>query len=605
MFLEKFTNDTEKEKYSKFINKELVSNLKKYSRIIAYFLIFCCIVILLINEENFSGLLSNLKTVSFNNVFNLLVLISFVLFSSQDKHLKKYSKIIFYLVLICTAISILNLFDIFNLSYFIPIYEFGIIKFVLISFVLYSTIYKRYYKFSQVLAIAVMLIGFFGFFYYLHLDTLDLVLAIIYLLYFVMLPSIFLTYSSDEGLFRSLCLTTTGSILARRILTLTTIFLMVLSFVLMILHSFTQLVNETWSKLILSIGSVVFLLITMYYYANKMNYSDYQILKSRKESQKREILFEDIIQYTVEGILVIDKEDKITYANQVFFDLLNQDKNIIGKNYHLLINDRMDKGITECKETLQPKFYDRSININNKEMLFNGWIIPFIKNEEFNGIIITGLDVTESSERQSALKKSIDEKNILLTEVHHRVKNNMQIIISLLNLQSHKIHDENAKTAILNTQTRVRSMALVHENLYKNFDFADMNINEYINDLVLEVKGTYLTSNNITFKTDVIKAFINIDIAVSLGLILNELITNCIKYAFPDGQEGIISINLFKENELFVLVVEDNGVGADTSESKGTGIGSTLISSLVTQIDGTYKMESLNGTKVTITFKNQ
>lgn len=254
MFLEKFTNDTEKEKYSKFINKELVSNLKKYSRIIAYFLIFCCIVILLINEENFSGLLSNLKTVSFNNVFNLLVLISFVFFSSQDKHLKKYSKIIFYLVLICTAISILNLFDIFNLSYFIPIYEFGIIRFVLISFVLYSTIYKRYYKFSQVLAIAVMLIGFFGFFYYLHLDTLDLVLAIIYLLYFVMLPSIFLTYSSDEGLFRSLCLTTTGSILARRILTLATIFLMVLSFVLMILHSFTQLVNETWSKLILSIG---------------------------------------------------------------------------------------------------------------------------------------------------------------------------------------------------------------------------------------------------------------------------------------------------------------------------------------------------------------
>lgn len=80
MFLEKFTNDTEKEKYSKFINKELVSNLKKYSRIIAYFLIFGCIVILLINEENFSGLLSNLKTVSFNNVFNLLVLISFVFF---------------------------------------------------------------------------------------------------------------------------------------------------------------------------------------------------------------------------------------------------------------------------------------------------------------------------------------------------------------------------------------------------------------------------------------------------------------------------------------------------------------------------------------------
>jgi two-component sensor histidine kinase len=610
MFIEKLIAADETEDiYDRFLNKELIQNLKRYSRSLAYALLVLSIVLVLVNESTFQGSFSALNNYNFNNFFNFLLLLSFILFSSDDKRIHKYSKIVFYVAVVTAMIGLLSYFDVFNLANFIPLLKtfqkFGVIKFFIMLFIAYSLIFKKYYKFSQILELLIVIIGFFGFFYYLHSNELNFFLSIYYVLFYVVLSSIFIAYTADKGIFKNLNLTTHGSILARRVFLACSAFLTIICMILLILHSFTNIITEIDSELFVSIGSVVFLLILMYYYATKMNYSDYQNLKSRKKSQKREILFEDIIEYTVEGVLVINKEDIVIYANQVFYELLNQDKHIIGKAYHSIYDNKVinDK-ITKAEKTLNPQFFELPVIIKNKNKLFNGWIIPFIQKDEFNGVIITGLDVTETTKKQSALKKSIDEKNILLTEVHHRVKNNMQIIISLLNLQSHKLNDDNAKLAILNTQSRVRSMALVHENLYKNFDFKDMNIKEYINDLVSEIRGTYVTSNNITFKLDVVKAFISIDIAVSLGLILNELLTNCIKYAFPNNQEGIVWINLFKQDECFVLIVKDNGVGPDNSESTGTGIGSTLINSLVTQIDGTYKIENDDGAKVTIKFKD-
>jgi two-component sensor histidine kinase len=366
-----------------------------------------------------------------------------------------------------------------------------------------------------------------------------------------------------------------------------------------------DLMDGVTSELLISISSIVFLIIMTLTYNTEMNYTIFEKEKLNQESNEKEVLFEDIIHSTVEGVMLLDKNFNIIYINKIFSNLLNHEGNIIGKKFFEEYPESpIKEEIYNCRETLNHEFYETSFYLQNKNVILNGWIIPFIEKDKFNGIIITGLDITQDEERQSALKNSIDERNNLLTEVHHRVKNNMQIIISLLNLQSHKIKDQEVKDALFQTQARVRSMALVHENLYKNFDFKDMNIKEYINDLVSEIKGTYITSNNITFETDVVKAFISIDIAVSLGLILNELLTNCIKYAFPNNQEGTVWIKLTTNDDLFKLTVEDNGIGVDNSESTGTGIGSTLINSLVTQIEGTYKIESENGTKVTITFKN-
>jgi two-component sensor histidine kinase len=329
------------------------------------------------------------------------------------------------------------------------------------------------------------------------------------------------------------------------------------------------------------------------------------IFNQKKKQKKKQVLFEDIIQYTIEGVMVLNEEDQIVYANDIYYEFRGFDENIIGLNYFTEFDGLVKNHALEVKKSLKPHFFEFSHKSQNIDRNFNGWVIPFIKNDKFDGVVITTFDISESIEKQSALKKSIKERNALLTEVHHRVKNNMQIIISLLSIQSHKIDNLEAKEAIFQTQSRVRSMALVHENLYKNLNFEDMDIFDYINDLVREIKGSYITSKKITFKMDLVKTYINLDIAISLGLIINELLTNSIKYAFEGRDEGTVWVKLSENDGLFTLIIEDDGIGINNSVSKGTGIGSTLINSLVAQIEGTYAIESKNGTKVSITFKNK
>ena len=607
-FINKVDNGRQ-DKYSPFINTTLVNNLKKFSRIIAYLLAFTCLVILLITEQNFSGIfVSELKQFSVNAIFNLLILLSFLILSSKDKRYFKYSKIIFYCIIVLTVFFIFAYANIFNLAnyiiFFKGIFSLGLIRKLIFVFALYSLIYERHYKISQSLLLVVVICGFFSFFYFLHAGTLNPLYSLYYFLFYLLFSVMFIVYSSDKGIFKQLNLNTDSSTLARRIFLSSSFFLTILCFMLIIMYYYTP-INEITSELILGIGCLVFLVGVMFYYNNKINFSDYEKLKVEKESHQKEVFFEDILHFTVEGVLYLNKDLKIVYANQEFNEAFNtDDHDIVGEDYLEVypktpINDK----IIKCSEDSETKFFEETFRTNKREIIITGWIIPFIQNDKFNGVIITGLDITNTEKRQSALKNSMDEKNALLTEVHHRVKNNMQIIISLLNLQSHKIQDQAAKDAIFQTQTRIRSMALVHENLYKNFDFADMNIEVYINDLVNEIRATYMSSSNISFKTDVIKAFISIDIAISLGLIINELLTNCIKYAFPDLQKGTVWVKLYEQNDEYVLIVQDDGVGANNSKIKGTGIGSTLIESLVMQINGYYQIEGNNGTKVTIKFE--
>src|SRR5574344_1845979 len=222
------------------------------------------------------------------------------------------------------------------------------------------------------------------------------------------------------------------------------------------------------------------------------------IFNQKKKQKKKKVLFEDIIQYTIEGVMVLNEEDQIVYANDIYYEFRGFDENIIGLNYFTEFDGLVKNHALEVKKSLKPHFFEFSHKSQNIDRNFNGWVIPFIKNDKFDGVVITTFDISESIEKQSALKKSIKERNALLTEVHHRVKNNMQIIISLLSIQSHKIDNLEAKEAIFQTQSRVRSMALVHENLYKNLNFEDMDIFDYINDLVREIKGSYITSKRIT-----------------------------------------------------------------------------------------------------------
>ncbi|MCX6684496.1 MAG: PAS domain S-box protein [Methanoregula sp.] len=210
--------------------------------------------------------------------------------------------------------------------------------------------------------------------------------------------------------------------------------------------------------------------------------------------------------------------------------------------------------------------------------------------------------------RTEALNKSLHEKEILFKEVHHRVKNNMQIIISLLNLQARTIDDPVVLKTIKDSQSRIRAMALVHERLYQSGDISSINLKDYIQFLakgLLSFYGVKPQLIRVTINAPAIR--VNIDTAIPLGLIVNELISNAIKYAFPEERRGEIVIDITKDKNDIFLVVRDNGVGipADFDWRDAKSLGLRLVNSLVEQLQGTIELDRSAGTAFKIVVKEK
>jgi two-component sensor histidine kinase len=204
------------------------------------------------------------------------------------------------------------------------------------------------------------------------------------------------------------------------------------------------------------------------------------------------------------------------------------------------------------------------------------------------------------------IKKSLNEKELLLKEIHHRVKNNMQIISSLLNLQACRIEDQDQKNLFDETRDRIRSMALVHEQLYRSRDLAYINLKDYITQLTRRLMRSYsIAPGKIELILDACNFDINIIKAVPCGLIINELVSNVLKYAFPDDMKGYLRINLRNDvNGKCLLNIKDNGIGLpkDFNLQNTDSLGLELVTMLIKQIDGSFDITGGEGTEVTITF---
>jgi len=203
--------------------------------------------------------------------------------------------------------------------------------------------------------------------------------------------------------------------------------------------------------------------------------------------------------------------------------------------------------------------------------------------------------------------KLIDEKESLLKEVHHRVKNNLQLTMSLLNSQSYYLEDAAAIEAITESQHRLKSIALIHQKLYQTDTVATINIQPYVVELIEYLKESLINDTKINFELDILNLELDISKAVPLGLIINEAITNIFKYAFPNNRNGKIEIGL-KEKELNIyhLTIKDNGVGLppDFDYQQSNTLGLTLMKGLSAQIDGVFSMENNYGVLVSLTFEN-
>jgi len=215
-------------------------------------------------------------------------------------------------------------------------------------------------------------------------------------------------------------------------------------------------------------------------------------------------------------------------------------------------------------------------------------------------------DVTERTLVEEKVKASLREKEALLKEIHHRVKNNLQVVSSLLGLQSRVITDPETRKMFLESQNRVHSMALLHESLYQSHSLSQVDFPEYIRQLAAHLFHSYgVAAERIHLRTDLQRMLLNLDAAVPCGLIINELISNSLKYAFPDGRTGEIRIELHEMSDRTTrLVVADNGVGlrADVDWATTRSLGLRLVRSLADQLGAKLEVTSAEGTEVRLAF---
>ena len=333
-----------------------------------------------------------------------------------------------------------------------------------------------------------------------------------------------------------------------------------------------------------------------------------------RESQEK---FRSVADSAVDGIITTDTEGEIVLFNPSLKNIFGYSiDEIKGKHVSMLMPDRykrkfidkLDRFKSTGNHELDGKTFESiGLRKNGAEFPFEISIATWgPKNNKFTTSIIR--DVTERKKTEKMLEKSLHEKEILLKEIHHRVKNNLMIISSLLNLQSDYIKDEESKNIFKESQNRARSMALIHERLYQSTDLKRIDFGDYIRTLANDLYHTYVMDISlIKLNIDVDDIKLDINTSIPLGLILNELVTNSLKHAFSQGESGEINIKFHMHNKNFFLEVKDNGVGFPNNiDYKNTDtLGLRLVTSLTEQIDAKIEFNISSGTSFKIIFNER
>jgi two-component sensor histidine kinase len=226
------------------------------------------------------------------------------------------------------------------------------------------------------------------------------------------------------------------------------------------------------------------------------------------------------------------------------------------------------------------------------------------------GVMVFSIyNIRKKREALRLLNVKLDARNkqneLLMKEIHHRVKNNLEMVNSLLSLQSEQLKDSVSKDTMIACQNRIQSMGIIHQKLYQGKSLVSIDMKDYFSKLSEGILNSFNASNSVEIECNMDTIELNIDTAVPLGLIVNELMTNSLKYAFPDKRKGSIQVTMSKINpETFALAVSDDGIGkALKYSSSGSGFGYQLIALLVQQLNGIMSEENKNGTRITIEFK--
>jgi PAS domain S-box-containing protein len=313
-------------------------------------------------------------------------------------------------------------------------------------------------------------------------------------------------------------------------------------------------------------------------------------------------------------ICILDKEFRIVRINRAMAEKLGmQPADCIGKRCYEIIH-RTVTPPAFCPHAALLKDGSEHMTENYEEGLggyFNISTSPiYDKQGQLIGSVHMARDITERKKVENQIISSLHEKEILLREIHHRVKNNLQIISSLMKLSSESIQDRSILNIFDDSRNRIKSMALIHEKLYQSTDLTKIEFSEYIESLAHELfRAHRVDSGRIILKLSMESILLSIDIAIPCGLIVNELITNSIKHAFPEETEGEINIALSeKESGVIEFTISDNGIGIPSSIDLSTAktLGLYIVNILVEdQLEGSITLDRTKGTAFRITFSKK
>ena len=332
-----------------------------------------------------------------------------------------------------------------------------------------------------------------------------------------------------------------------------------------------------------------------------------------RESEEK---YRELIHYSNSIILRMNNKGIITYINDFalnFFGFSSEEilwKSVVGTIVPEIDQsgrnlDEMIKGIT-----VNPALYERNENENMRKDGTPVWIVWSNRgipdeNGECSEILCIGTDISERRLAEIEVKKLLNEKEILLHEVHHRIKNNMNTIAGLLYLQSESIENDLASSALKEAHSRVLSMMLIYDKLFRSNDFNNISTAGYLPDLITGIIQTFPNFGHVQIKTGIDDCFMGTNTLVPVGIIINELVTNAYKYAFTGMEQGMIDISFLKIGDnLFQIIVKDNGNGLPESIVVGesTGFGLNLVYLLTQQMRGRVEVIRGEGTEFIIKF---
>ena len=341
---------------------------------------------------------------------------------------------------------------------------------------------------------------------------------------------------------------------------------------------------------------------------NKANISLQLEIARRAESEQRVRLITDNLPVL---IAYVTADERYAFANRHYYILLGLDtqamlgkpvSEVVGQETYSQVRPYIMRALSGERATFE---YRIEINGTVRD-LYVTYIPDEDENGEVRGFYVLNEDVTERKQREQAITVALKEKETLLKEVYHRVKNNLQVVTSLLNLQVRTLPEGSGREALKESAGRVRAMSLVHEKLYQSGNLSSIALGDYIEDLCRRlVAATGADKRGVALTTDIEAIEIGLETAVPLGLLLNELVSNSLKHAFPEERMGTVSISLKRaENGAIRLLVADDGVGMppgmDSSSSPSLGL--KLVSTLIAQLDGRLDIDSSQGTRISVLF---